>query len=104
MQALPSHNKTHTPTADSSAVLVGISKDGMNSSTDLPTISLDAANPNIHANQGSEDTRVPWRRMRRGEEERGGEEIGEERERGGGGQGGIRVRKRRGRRKKRRKG
>ena len=69
MQALPSHNKTHTPTADSSAALVGISKDGMNSSTDLPTISLEAAKPNIHANQGSEDTRVPWRRVRRDEEE-----------------------------------
>ena len=68
MQALPFHNKTHTPTTDSSATLVGINKDGMNSSTDLPTISLEAANPNIHANQGSEDTRVPWRRVRRDEE------------------------------------
>ena len=67
-QLLPFHNKTHTPTTDSSAALVGISKDGMNSSTDLPTISLEAAKPNIHANQGSEDTRVPWRRVRRDEE------------------------------------
>lgn len=75
----------------------------MNSSTDLPTISLETANPNIHANQGSEDTRVPWRRVRRGEDkERGGKEM---KRRGGKEEiEGKRVRKGGGRKKKRRKG